>query len=364
MANIRKRVGPRGTKWQVQIRLAGQRPITSSFDSYDEARDYARREEKASADRRALGESGSRLLGHAIARYVETVLPTKSPNTVVTGAKLLQWWYEQHGTIPLLALTADRLAQIRDALAGELDEERRPLRGPATVNRYLTALSAVLTRAFREWDWIPANPLQRVSRLPEPQGRVRFLTREEVATLLDACGAERRELRTLAAIALYTGMRQGEILGLRWGQVDLGRRLIVLHLTKNRERRGVPISDALLEELRDHPRRLDTDLLFPMVADAGRVSRDTWRGPWHRALAAAGITDFRFHDTRHTAASHLAMLGATEREIAELLGHKTLAMVKRYSHLSREHVASVLNRLGDSLAPGRQRTAAGPPAPK
>lgn len=145
-------------------------------------------------------------------------------------------------------------------------------------------------------------------------------------------------------LALSTGARKGEIVNLRWSQVDLPRRVITLTETKNGEIRSLPLAgfayNLMVEWSR--VRRLDTDLVFP--GNAGGKPTDI-RAVWVFALRQAEIADFRFHDLRHSAASYLAMNGASLAEIAEVLGHKTLAMVKRYAHLSQAHTAGVVEKM-------------------
>ena len=145
-------------------------------------------------------------------------------------------------------------------------------------------------------------------------------------------------------LALSTGARRMEILGLRWGQADFARRAITLLETKNSEIRSLPLvghAFDLMEE-RAKIRRIDTDLVFP----GRRRNRPIdLRTPFETAVKRAGIEDFRWHDLRHSAASYLAMNGATLAEIAEVLGHKTLAMVKRYAHLSQAHTARVVEAM-------------------
>ena len=139
-------------------------------------------------------------------------------------------------------------------------------------------------------------------------------------------------------------------MGLRWRDLDLPEAKLVLHDTKNGETRVVPLARSAREALRKHGalRRLDTDLVFP-----GRRQPDgTYRpanitGAWKRALQVAEIEDFRFHDLRHTTASYLAMNKATMREIADVLGHKTMAMAQRYSHLSEAHNKAVVESMAD-----------------
>ena len=204
--------------------------------------------------------------------------------------------------------------------------------------------------------------MRKVTKPKEARGRVRFLSDDERTRLLAACRESPNPLLYPAVVlALSTGMRAGEIMGLywrepksppedrAWGVVDAVGSRIILHLTKNGERRVVPLVGHALDQVRElaKVRRLDTDLLFP-----GRVNPSEpidLRQPWEKAMEKADIHDFRFHDLRHSAASYLAMNGASLAEIAETLGHKTLQMVKRYSHLSEAHTASVVERMNAKI---------------
>lgn len=140
---------------------------------------------------------------------------------------------------------------------------------------------------------------------------------------------------------MSTGMRKGEILGLRWQQIDLARAHLTLHETKNGDRRGVPLAGLALSLLRDLHEKCNsqTDFVFPspkvpkpiLIAKA-----------WSTALAAAGVTHFRFHDLRHSAASYLVMAGASLSEVGDVLGHKSVQMTKRYAHLADGHTKRVV----------------------
>jgi integrase len=189
------------------------------------------------------------------------------------------------------------------------------------------------------------SPFSHVRLLTEPRGRVRFLSEDERPRLLAACQASsNRHLYPLVILALATGARKMELLTLTWPQVDLGRALITLHDTKNGEPRSIPITGQALDVMRTHAKvvRIGTPLVFPR--QDGRRPVDV-RHAWYQALAQAEITDFRFHDLRHSTASYLAMNGASLVEIAEVLGHKTLSMVQRYAHLSEGHTRAVLERM-------------------
>jgi integrase len=148
-------------------------------------------------------------------------------------------------------------------------------------------------------------------------------------------------------------MRHGEIMGLTWDDVDLNRGRTVLHETKNGERRAVAITGHALELLKELAkiRRIDTNLLFPSKENRPQKPQKPidLRAPWEAALKKADIRDFRFHDLRHSAASYLAMNGASLAEIAEVMGHKTLQMVKRYAHLSEGHTARVVESMNRKI---------------
>lgn len=200
---------------------------------------------------------------------------------------------------------------------------------------------------MRELEWVESNPVRRVERFPESRGRTRFLDTDERDRLLEACAhSSSRHLYGAVAVALGTGGRHGEVLGLRWRDVDLraGEAAVTFRDTKNGETRTVALEGLAWDALRQaHSlRRLDTDLVFPSRKGDRPASI---RNAFDRAVEVAGLEDFRFHDLRHTFASYLAMSGATLAEIADALGHKTLAMVKRYTHLSQQHARSVVQRM-------------------
>jgi integrase len=149
-------------------------------------------------------------------------------------------------------------------------------------------------------------------------------------------------------LALSTGARKNELVSLTLSQLDLQRGVIYLNETKNGERRTLHITGYALNLLKRHiqKRRTNTDLLFPK-RDGRKPIRI--REAWDNAVKRAGIEDFTFHDLRHCAASYLAMNGASLAEIAEILGHKSLEMAKRYTHLSEHHTSTVLERMNEAI---------------
>jgi len=256
------------------------------------------------------------------------------------------------GAQTLADLSPALIAQGRDQLAaGVVRGGTR--RGPGTVNRYLAALSHALSIAVREWGWLESSAARKVARLKEPSGRVRFLSDEERDRLLAECRESRNlYLYPAVVLALSTGIRQGELLGLHWQDVDFQRQVVVLHKTKNDERRAVPLAGHALKVMRElrESAQSGADLVF----EASRKGKSaSIRTAWDHALLRAKIQNFRFHDLRHSTASYLAMNGASLAEIADVLGHKTLQMVKRYAHLSEQHTARVVTAMNDKIFAGR-----------
>lgn len=360
MANIQ----PRRTKdgqvtFRVQVRLRGHPPVSRSFERRTDARLWAQQMEASIRKGDALPtvEARKHTLGALVDRYLEG-LERRRPEAVAKQRQILGWWKEQMGAYSLNNVTPALIAEKRDELLKEDISGTKGVvrhRSPATANRYLASLSKAFSEAVREWHWIAENPLRRVSKEPEPTGRVRYLNDKERDALLKACRKSAlKELELLALLALTTGMRRGEILGLRWPDVDLKRRQAVLHKTKNRERRAVPLVPQVANMLQERAkvRRLDTDLVFAQPAGDIPIDPTHW---FEKAVADAKLKDFRFHDLRHTAASYLAMSGATSAEIAAVLGHKTLQMVKRYTHLSDVHTGAVVERMTQRFF-GRQKS--------
>lgn len=338
MAYFRKRKGKLGTRWQAVVRRGGQRPQVETFRTKGEAQVWATEQERAINRGKHLpsSESKRRSVRDLLERYKEYEIPKKKDQ--VNPTRIANFWIERLGDLKLLRLSRSTIVDVRDKLAKE--------RAPATVNRYLALMSHACTIAEREWEWMDVNPLRKVSRLPEPAGRVRYLSDRERNRLLKAVKAsDHPHLNAIVLTALTTGARRGEILSLRWKDVDFTSKRAVLHRTKNNERRSLPLVPQVVTALKEllRVRRIDSDLIF-VDPESGQLGYFHFENAWRAARTAAEVKDFRFHDLRHSCASYLAMNGATTGEIAAVLGHKTLAMVKRYSHLSDAHVRGVVER--------------------
>ena len=223
---------------------------------------------------------------------------------------------------------------------------------PATANRLLATLKHMFTKAV-EWDMVEEEALKKIRKvkfLEENNRRLRYLSVEECAALVSTCESH---LRPIVITALNTGMRRGEILSLTWDRVDLKHGFILLDRTKNGDRREIPINDTLRAVLQGLTRRLDIPHIF-FDPQTGKAYQDVKRS-FHTALRRAKIQDFHFHDLRHTFASHLVMAGVDLTTVKELLGHKSLKMTLRYSHLAPAHKMKAVNILDAALNSSAQK---------
>jgi integrase len=213
---------------------------------------------------------------------------------------------------------------------------------PATVNRHLATIKHMFSKAV-EWEMVEEETLKRIRRvklLKENNKRSRFLSSEEGQILIDCAEPH---LKPILITALNTGMRKTEILTLKWENIDLRNGCILLHNTKNDERRDIPINENMRKVLKKLPRRLDVNYLF-FDPVSGKRYIDVKRS-FKTACRRAKINDFRFHDLRHTFASHLVMAGVDIMTVKELLGHKSLSMTLRYAHLAQSHKTKAVQLL-------------------
>ncbi len=350
MASFETRRSDDGTRsYRAKVRLKGQPAITATFARRTDAKRWASATELAIREGRYFktAEAKRHTLADLIDRYEQEVLalqPKNAPNT----RRNLGWWRGKLGAYTLDEVTPARIVECRNQLLATQTRRKRPM-SPATVVRHMAALSHAFTIAVNEWQWLDDSPMRRVSKPKEPRGRERFLSDRERDALLAACKSSSMPwLYPVVVLALSTGMRRGEILTLRWRQIDLERNRILLFETKNGTSRAVPLrgrAHALLSDLARVP-HLDSQLLFPGNDAAKPFALDNH---WRAAIEAAGIEDFRFHDLRHSAASYLAMNGASTIEIAAVLGHKTLQMVQRYSHLCAGHADRVVASMNEKI---------------
>jgi integrase len=376
MASIQRIVSPltKDVAYRAQVRVKGRTAQSATFPNRKEAETWAASIETAIREGRHFPHAAARRTSFdALANdYAETVLADFDEVQRKARTLQLNWWSKQFAGKSVAEITADAVSKARDACAAETFTRGKPRkdkktgeimppkeyrRSGATVNRYIATLSHLFSFAVKERRLIDRNPVGDIRRKKEPRGRTRFLSDEERAALLHACAnSEWVPLHALVLLAITTGARRGELVSLKWADVDLKADRAIIHDTKNGEQRTLPLAGKTLEALRQLKLQNSarSEYLFPsltVVLDP-KTGKPQLDGPyehfdahWYAALDTAGISDFRFHDLRHTTASMLAAQGASLLEIADVLGHKTLTMVKRYSHLVVDHKAKVIEKM-------------------
>lgn len=260
---------------------------------------------------------------------------TTHKRTQAWDIAMLKWFH------PLLG--GKELTDINKALIDHVRAARSKGVKPATVNRYMALVRAILRRACFDWEWIDRVP--KVGQLRDKGGRIRSLSIEEFTKLLDQLP---EHLRDMAAFSVATGLRQSNVTRLQWKQVSIERRHLWVSADqhKNGKPHSVPLNDVALQVLEkrkgDHPTHVFTYEGNPIV----QVNTKAWRN----ALQRAGIEDFRWHDLRHTFATWHRQAGTPTHELQRLGGWKTLEMVERYAHVAPEGLQIAASRLDNVLS--------------
>jgi len=357
MATIGRRIASDGTvSYRVRVRVAGEPLRTRTFKRKTDAVAWAASVEAdigrgiyspTTAERR-------RTLADLIDKFLTEHLPTKANNKSAHKVEVyLAWWKKQAGFVTLDKLTPQTIAGYRSRLTSQKSRRGGTLSG-ATVNRHLAALSSVCKWAWKELGWLPSNPVLSVSKRAESAGVVRFLSDVERKALLDAAAADPDpNIHTAIVVALSTGLRASNIRALTWDDVDLENNALRVLESKNGEGKWLPLIDVAATELREHFERDPSETGYVFKSTTHDEPADVNGAAWMRVKKAAGLTgaaNFRFHDLRHTAGTYLNEAGASAIQIAAALGHKTLAMAKRYSHQSPEFTRSVFDKLTTRMA--------------
>lgn len=348
MAEVRIRYNKKGQKrYLANVRTIGRKTISKTFARKIDAEHWIMEIEQAKIKDGAkyLYEYKKRSMNELIERYILLVLPHRRSDKIKYKTYLM-WWKNKIGKFTIGEVSSSLIAQCRDELLLEPNPSGKSKhRSQITANRYLACLSVVFTYAINELEWTNKNPVSKVKKFSEGKGRTRFLSENELKALLTTSKKYKAQsdIYLLIKMALSTGARYGELRKLMWQNVylDVEQPFIVFKNTKNGDDRGVALTPEIISLLKEHfkSQAITTKYVFPSVD--GKSPKDfTWY--WKKVCNEAQIKDFRFHDLRHTCASYLAIDGCSLLQIAEVLGHKTLAMVKRYAHLTTKSTAQAL----------------------
>lgn len=337
--------------FHAEVRRKNAKPLRESFRTLTDAKNWVRKMESAILDGKHVPDNKARkhTLADLIDRYISLHL-AKFPRRLKDQTSHLNWWREQYGNRPLIEITPALLSEAKEILVNGVTHRKKNRSNP-TVNRYFSSLSRAFTLAFQEWQWVSENPFRRISKLKETGGRNRFLSREELHALLQSCKKSKNpHLYGLVLIAASMGLRFGEIVALRWKHIDFDNGFINLEMTKNGSARFVPLPAQVAAYLKEkQPAMMADEFVFPSKNPAKRHPYSLIRKAFQKAIQLVNIKDFKFHDLRHTAASHMAMNGATQVELMEVLGHRSPTMTRRYAHFSKEHIARILQKTSNNL---------------
>lgn len=364
MAEIKERKKKNGKiSYTACVRIKGAEPVTKTFAKKTDAQEWAsstetKIRESINFPKRAMQKM---TVGDLIDRYFEYEYPKKKPNTQRDIKKSLEWFKDEIGYLYLSSVTTSKLVECREKLSKK-KKEVPMINGkvkitdeyisPSTVNHYMAYMQAVFSYAVNVLDIMQINPMSKVKKLAANNARTRYLEKKEIKKLLNACKQESQELYLCVLIALLADARKSEILNLTWSNVDFEHRMFYFLNRKNKQNIGVPIHDFLYKELYDYKKqskihRIGNDYLF--ATDDGIPKESLVGKLFPKIIKKCGISDFRFHDLRHTAASWQAMSGVSQPITQKILGHKTPAMTNRYSHLKDEGLRPTINHVGNIM---------------
>jgi len=290
---------------------------------------------------RQWGEQPSRTFEDLMVGYLQASAITKRPTGYRRDQDATRHLRDAFAGMELGAITP---ARIRAYIDGRRKDEVTP----ATINRELCVLSAAINYARREWEWEIPNAVAG-RKLREPEGRVRWITRDQAKRLLEEASGgdpQAEHLNDFIRLALHTGCRKGELLNLDWARVDIAAGLIYLGAehTKTARRRSVPLNaiakDAIMARAKYRAQHCPNSPWVFCHPDGARIG-DVKRS-FASACERAEIANFRIHDLRHTCAAWLVSAGVPLAEVRDLLGHTTVRMTERYAHLAPENVRAAV----------------------
>jgi len=323
MASFRKRNG----KWQARIQRKYLPSVSQSFYELDIARKWVRKIEREIDLGLIQIRPAKTNLSQLLLRYQKEILPLKkSPQADIYRINAL------------LRLPISRLC-IEDIKSHDIADLRDSFvmatKAPNTVRLYLAILSHLFTVAKTEWGYVlNGNPVLRIRRPKLPASSTRRLTDKEISLICEH--TQSLYLPTAIMLALHTAMRLSEIINIGWSMIDMNHKTITLSLTKNGEERSVPLSNSAMLLIQSLP--LDSDALFPITPHAITVA-------FMKACRRVGIEGASFHTLRHEAISRFFEMGLNPMEVAAISGHKSMQVLKRYTHIKTSYLLAKINEV-------------------
>ncbi len=357
MASIYKRKNKDSTTvWRAVVRIKGYPTVCKHFERKQEADDWAADTERKIKRGEFKFDQHNQL--HTFKELVTRFLndgAIEHHRSADDTRRHLTFWTERLGNYALVHITPELIGKERQQLM-DTPTPKNKKRTAATTNRYIASLSLLFSYAVKQLHWINENPCANLIKLKENPGRDRILSPEEIDRLLFACRQSKSPyLYPIVLISITTGARQGEILNLEWKHVDFNNKLAYLKETKNGRPRSISLSDAVITALRKlyETRNPLKPLVFASKTVFGRIDI---KKAWQSALLKAGIERCRAHDMRHTFATMAAAQGASNIELATAMGHRTLQMLQRYTHLDVQITKKFSNNISESILKDNQTT--------
>ena len=339
MASIQKR----GSAYRVRITREGKSTLCATFYSRLEALQWGKKTEAQLrlglyVESDAIPNPGHGVLFEVSANhYMKT--HTIHKKIVRCETSRLQILIKRWGNLPVSKVDKSSIISLRDDLL-------KMGRSGETINHYFNTISKLFQMLNDEWDLDIPNPIKGIKRMPPSKGRSKRVNLELEFSLLSGCKKLSLQLlHSIIQFALQTGMRRGEIMGLTWADIDLANRKAYLHQTKNGEPRQVPLTRQAMAVLESLPK--DCERVFPMGMSGLRCQFERLKKHLKQDWNGCGVNpfnDLRFHDFRHEALSRLSDAGLNVIELSHISGHKTLAMLKRYTHPSHEAIIFKLDK--------------------
>jgi integrase len=351
MASIFKRKHKDGKSftWRAVVRLKNYPVVCETFERKQEALDWG-----AEIERRIkLGQFkfDKHTCNHTYSDVVQRFIndgALEHHRSAEDTLRHLNYWKDRLGTYGLVHLTSELISKERQLLL-DTPSNRGEKRKNSTINRYVSSLSSSLSYATGQLRWINENPCSNLKKLKENPGRDRVLSEVEIIRLLDSCRKSRSVyLFCIVLISLTIGARQGEILGLEWKDIDFDNKLAYLKQTKNGRPRSISLADPVIEELQKLYQTRDPhkSLVFASKTAFGRIDI---KKAWKQTLKLSAISHCRAHDMRHTFATLAASQGASNLELATAMGHRTLEMLQRYTHLDVQITKKFSKHISDKI---------------
>lgn len=347
MATIQKRKYSDGSvAYLAQVRVKPFKPTSKSFPKRSDAAAWADNlERELRSKRKAVRSDLTKLTVAQLTREFLDDPETKALRTYDSLELLIAWWVNHCGGQKALDMNVLSLREARARL--------QPGRAPATVNRYLSAMRSC-------WNWGRAagllpQDLLWPSRLmlTEPKGRTRFLSDDELTRLLESSAAHSPLMHAAVVVSIGCGVRQSELLRLRWADVDFERQRLRVMLSKNDEARSVYLPGAAIAALKPLKRATVVGQQIFIDANAQPVDKSWIEYRWKAIRDAAKLRDFKWHDLRHSCASFLAQQGANLLEIGAVLGHRSTSVTRRYAHLVEAAPVTGHTKLDEKLGGGK-----------